>query len=129
MVIRARTVILDILVNFFYGFICIFIYLSYICNVILNPLILTFMRNTFILSHFLNFLNEQEVFTSYLKNVMACGEHSYCLLQVLFFTCQPDGWLTGAFSWDEDPSNDWRAINKLWQIRLSTIRLVNSFDN
>lgn len=87
------------------------------------------MRNTFILSHFLNFLNEQEVFTSYLKNAVASGEPSFTLLQILFFTCQPDRWIRGAFPWDNDPSNDWSAINKLWLIRLSTIRLVNSLND
>jgi len=87
------------------------------------------MRNTFILSHFLNFLNEQEVFIPYLKNAIASGEHSLTLLQILFFTCQPDRWIRGAFSWNDDTSNDWAVINKLWLIRLSTIRLVNSLNN
>jgi len=87
------------------------------------------MRNTFILSHFLDFLNEQELFTAYLKNATASGERSFFLLESLFFTCQPDRWIRGAFFWDNDPSHDWAAIDKIWLIRLNTLRKINYFND
>lgn len=87
------------------------------------------MRNTFILSHFLDFLNEQGLFASYLKNAMSYGERSPFLLQILFFKFKPDDWLCGAFSWDLDPLTDWRSINDLWLVRLHTLNSEHPFNN
>lgn len=87
------------------------------------------MCNTFILSHFLDFLNEQGLFASYLKEAMSYGERSPFLLQTLFFKWRPDDWISGAFSWDLDPSNDWRAIDDLWRIRLNSLKSKYPFNN
>lgn len=87
------------------------------------------MRNTFILGHFLDFLNEQDLFAPYLRNAMTIGERFPELLQTLFSKFEPDTWLTGVFSWDQDSSIDWRAINDLWLIRVNTLKSENPLND
>lgn len=87
------------------------------------------MRNTLILSHFFDFLNEQDLFAPYLKNAMTIGERCPTLLQTLFFRFKPDTWITGAFSWERDPSNDWRTINNLWLARVNNLKSENSIND
>jgi len=84
------------------------------------------MRNTLILSHFFDFLNEQGLFASYLEEAMSYGERLPFLLQTLFFKFPPERWISGAFSWNLDPSNDWCSINDSWLIRLNTLKSGNS---
>lgn len=86
------------------------------------------MCNTLILSHFFYFLNEQGLFASYLENAMTIGKRGPTLLQTLFFRFKPDLWITGAFSWEQDPSNDWRAINDLWLARVNNLKSEYPFD-
>ena len=85
------------------------------------------MRNPLIIGHFFNFLDEQGLFTSYLRNAMTIGERFPSLLQSLFFKFEPEIWITGAFSWDQDPSIDWRAVDDLWLIRLSNLKSKKIF--
>lgn len=87
------------------------------------------MRNTLILSHFFDFLNEQDLFASYLKNAMTIGERCPTLLRALFFRFKPDVWISGAFSWEQDPSNDWRAIDDLWHIHLNALKSENPLND
>lgn len=87
------------------------------------------MRNTLILGHFFDFLNEQDLFASYLRNAMTIGERFPELLQTLFSKFEPDIWLTGAFSWDQDPLIDWGAINDLWLIRVNVLKSKNSLND
>lgn len=87
------------------------------------------MRNTLILSHFFDFLNEQGLFAAYFKEAMSYGERSPFLLQTLFFKFKPDTWITGAFSWDQDPSHDWCTINGLWLSRVNILKSEYPFSN
>lgn len=87
------------------------------------------MRNPSILGHFFDFLNEQDLFASYLKNAMKIGERCPSLLQTLFFRFKPDTWITGAFSWERDHSTDWRAINDLWLARVDNFKSENSLND
>lgn len=87
------------------------------------------MHNTLTLSLFFDLLNDQGLLASYLKNVAKRGECSFSLLDSLFFKCQPDLWIAGAFSWDQDLSNDWRAVDELWKIRLNTFGSTNSLNH
>lgn len=87
------------------------------------------MRNTLILSHFFDFLNEQGLFASYLENAMTIGKRCPTLLQTLFFRFKPDIWITGAFSWEQDSSNDWRSINDLWLARVNNLKSEYPFNN
>ncbi len=87
------------------------------------------MRNAFILGHFFDFLNEQGLFADYLKNAMKIGERCPTLLRALFFRFKPDTWITGAFSWERDSSNDWRAINELWLARINTLNSENPLND
>lgn len=87
------------------------------------------MRNTLILVHFFEFLNDLDLFVPYLKNAMAIGKRGPTLLHALFFRFEPDIWITGAFSWERDSLNDWRAINELWLERVNALTSKNSLND
>lgn len=87
------------------------------------------MRNTLILGHFFEFLNDLGLFAPYLKNAMTIGERCPNLLHTLLFRFKPDTWITGAFSWDQDPSNDWRVINELWLERVNALTSERPLNN
>lgn len=105
------------------------VFFDYICIVIFNLLIPIFMRNSLILGHFFDFLYEQDLLVSYLRNVMTIGERFPELLQTLFSKFKPDIWLTGAFDWDQDPLIDWRAINDNWLVRVNVLKSKYPFND
>lgn len=107
--------------NFFYEFICIYIYFLYICIVIFKPLILVFMHNSLIFTYFLAFLNEEGVLFRYLKARFEDSCFSFDDLGS-FFKDDPSCWISTAFLWTAYKQVDWNSVNVRWLTHLALIK-------
>ncbi len=94
--------------------------MGFICIVIFNLSIRTFMNNSSVFSCFLTFLDEEGLLCEYLK--ARFQDSSFDLYGFgSFFKEDPSRWVTTAFLWIEYKSVNWHSVNERWLARLAFI--------